>query len=87
LQYRLVRPNRRFFLDVSAQQLRGQAHSNEYDGRDSADLEAFDFEVAAALERLRACARNAGGGELERIARCLGVFLAELQEDALQRWN
>ena len=80
--YSLARPNRRFFLDVAAQQLRGPGHAAAYNGRDSADLEAFDFEVAASLERLRSCARHAGGNELECIARCLRSFLEELKDDA-----
>lgn len=78
LLYHLVRPNRRFFLDLSAQQLRGASCGPEYDGRDSADLEAFDFEVATALERLRASARQADAGAKLCIRRRLEAFLADL---------
>lgn len=81
LQYQVRRPNRRFFLDVSAQQLRGRAAAASYDGRDRADLEAFDFEVAASIERLRACARRFGAGDSERIATRLRELLVDLAGD------
>lgn len=80
LLYRIGQPNRRFFLDVAAQQLRGKGEQRLYDGRDTVDLEAFDIEAAAALARLRAALRHAGGGEGEKLARILMACASELRE-------
>lgn len=81
LLYHVRAPNRRFFLDVAAQHMRGEADAAQYEGRDTADEEAFDYEVAGALARLRAVASRLGGAEAERIARRLHDFSAELRQD------
>src|SRR5262249_39017130 len=52
LLYRIGSPNRRFFLDISAQCMRGKSASGIYEGRDSEDQEALDYEVAGALARV-----------------------------------
>jgi hypothetical protein len=56
LLYRVAHPNRRFFLDVAAQQM--AATPAAYDGRDEADLEAIDYEVSGALARLYGAAHG-----------------------------
>lgn len=81
LLYRIERPNRRFFLDVAAQQLRGKGESARYEGRDSADEEAFDFEVAGALARLREAVRHGEPGDGERVARVLGQVAEEIRNE------
>jgi hypothetical protein len=81
LLYHLDQPNRRFFLDLSGQQLRGVAHRSTYDGRDSADLEAFDYEVATALARLRAASQHADAGARACMVRQLRALLNDLSSD------
>ena len=49
LLYHVTAPNRRFFLDLAAQHMRAKAEASVYEGRDSSDEEAFDYEVAGAL--------------------------------------
>lgn len=78
LLYHIKTPNRRFFLDVAAQQLRGKGTHALYEGRDTSDLEAFDFEAAAALARLRGALKHAQAGEGESVARVLHAFADEL---------
>lgn len=79
LLYRVEYPNRRFFLDVAAQQLRGKANQALYDGRDAIDQEAFDIEAAAALARLRGAVRHGAVGDGERVARMLVACAAEFR--------
>lgn len=82
LLYHLSRPNRRFFLDVAAQQLRGVEDAANYEGRDTADLEALDFEVAGALARLRGAAVHGSADDAARIARQLEQFAGEIRKAA-----
>jgi hypothetical protein len=79
LLYHVRSPNRRFFLDVAAQHMRAKAEAHQYEGRDSADEEAFDYEVAGALARVRAVASRLDGAEAERIARRLADCADELR--------
>jgi len=79
LLYHVHAPNRRFFLDVAAQQMRSRSDAALYEGRDTADEEALDYEVAGALARLRAVAMRLDSAETERIARKLHDCAAELQ--------
>lgn len=71
LLYRIAQPNRRFFLDVAAQQMRPRSERDRYEGRDTEDEEAFDFEVAGTLARLREVVRHGAPGDGLRIARAL----------------
>ena len=79
LLYKVEHPNRRFFLDVAAQQMRGHGQRHCYDGRDSADQEAFDFEIAGALARARGAARQLERCDAERVARMLRQCLEEFE--------
>jgi hypothetical protein len=78
LLYHVEAPNRRFFLDVAAQQMRGKADAACYEGRDSVDEEAFDYEVAGALARVRGAVRHLGHADAQRVARRLQDCVAEL---------
>ena len=78
LLYHVQTPNRRFFLDVAAQQMRGKAEVAQYEGRDTADEEAFDYEVAGALARVRGAVRHLGCADVQRLARRLQDCVAEL---------
>jgi hypothetical protein len=78
LLYHVQCPNRRFFLDVAAQQMRGRADRGGYEGRDTADEEAFDFEVAGALARVRGAAQRLSPADAERVVRRLTECAAEL---------
>lgn len=78
LLYHVEAPNRRFFLDVAAQQMRGKADAECYEGRDSVDEEAFDYEVAGALARVRGAVRHLGHADAQRVARRLQDCVAEL---------
>jgi len=75
--YHVQVPNRRFFLDVAAQQMRGKADAGQYEGRDSADEEAFDYEVAGALARVRGAVRHMAQADAERVVRRLQDCAAE----------
>jgi hypothetical protein len=78
LLYHVQTPNRRFFLDVAAQQMRGKGEAAQYEGRDTADEEAFDYEVAGALARVRGAVRHLGCADVQRVARRLQDCVAEL---------
>ena len=80
LLYHVNAPNRRFFLDVVGQQMRPKREHQAYEGRDTADLEALDFEAAAALARVSGAARRMGADDAARIARQLEKFAAEVRE-------
>ncbi|WP_128003048.1 MULTISPECIES: hypothetical protein [Piscinibacter] len=82
LLYHVHAPNRRFFLDVSAQQMRPKCEAPVYEGRDTADLEALDFEAATALARVKGAAMHIGADDAARIARQLEQFAAEVREAA-----
>jgi hypothetical protein len=72
LLYHVDHPNRRFFLDVAAQCLRAKTLCNQYEGRDTEDEEAFDYEVAGALARASSAIRMMHGSQdAQRIARML----------------
>ena len=71
LLYRVGQPNRRFFLDVAAQCMRGMRERCVYEGRDSEDQEAFDYEVAGALARVCGAVRMMEGQDAGRVARML----------------
>jgi hypothetical protein len=80
LLYHVEAPNRRFFLDVAAQQMRGKADVARYEGRDSVDEEAFDYEVAGALARVLAVTSRLDGAEAERVARRLADCADEMRQ-------
>jgi hypothetical protein len=71
LLYRVGQPNRRFFLDVAAQCMRGKEERWLYEGRDSEDEEAFDYEVAGALARVCGAVRMMEGQDAGRVAKML----------------
>ena len=79
LLYHVASPNRRFFLDLAAQNMRPKAGAAVYEGRDSTDEEAFDYEVAGALARLRTALRHLGAADIERVTERLRLCLAELE--------
>jgi hypothetical protein len=79
LLYRIAQPNRRFFLDVAGQQMRGKGEKDHYEGRDTKDEEAFDFEVAGTLARLREVVRHGEPGDGLRIARVLAGVAEEMK--------
>jgi hypothetical protein len=78
LLYHVQSPNRRFFLDVAAQQMRGKADASRYEGRDSEDEEAFDYEVAGALARVRGAVRHMSFADVQRVAKRLQDCVVEL---------
>lgn len=80
LLYHVASPNRRFFLDLAAQHMRGKAEASLYEGRDSSDEEAFDYEVAGALARLCGAVRHLGGGDAERVIRRLRDCVEEVEQ-------
>lgn len=77
--YRIAQPNRRFFLDVAAQQMRAKGEKDRYEGRDTKDDEAFDFEVAGTLARLREVVRHGEPDDGTRIARVLAGVAEEMK--------
>jgi hypothetical protein len=79
LLYRVVHPNRRFFLDLSAQSMAQPAARAAYDGRDSADLEAVDYELEGALARLCGAARHLESDEALSAARVLREYVARFE--------
>jgi len=80
LLYHVTSPNRRFFLDLAAQHMRAKAEASVYEGRDSSDEEAFDYEVAGALARLCGAVRHLGGRDAERVIRKLRDCVAEVEQ-------
>ena len=82
LLYRVAAPNRRFFLDVAGQCMRGCLERYQYEGRDSADQEAFDYEVAGALARISGALRHLDAPEACRVARALQDCAQEVQAAA-----
>ena len=80
LLYHIESPNRRFFLDMSGQHMRRIGESAAYDGRDTADEEAFDYEVAGSLARVLGAVRRTQGIDVERIARRLRELAAEVEQ-------
>jgi hypothetical protein len=82
LLYRIGSPNRRFFLDVAAQCMRGKWGSDIYDGRDSEDQEALDYEVAGALARVCGALRMMQGKDAGRVARMLRECIEHVEAAA-----
>lgn len=80
LLYHVQAPNRRFFLDVAGQQMRPKSEHQVYEGRDTADLEALDFEVAWALARVKGAAMHASTDDAAHIALQLEKFAIELRD-------
>jgi len=89
LLYHVASPNRRFFLDLAAQHLKGRHDRLLYEGRDSVDEEAFDYEVAGALARVCGALRRCGPADAERVARQLRACLdeVELAGHTPRRWR
>lgn len=54
LLYHVIRPNRRFFLDVAAHGMAPKSEAGAYEGRDDPVTEAVDIEVGMMLARLYA---------------------------------
>ncbi|MDZ5459009.1 hypothetical protein [Azohydromonas lata] len=79
LLYRVAHPNRRFFLDLSAQCMAQPAARVAYEGRDSADLEAVDYELEGALARLCGAARHLDSGEALSAARVLREYVLRFE--------
>jgi hypothetical protein len=79
LLYRVPHPNRRFFLDVAAQRMRGKGESGRYEGRDSEDQELFDYEAAGALARVCGAAQRMSPEDALRAARMLSACVARLE--------
>ena len=79
LLYHVTTPNRRFFLDVAAQRMRAKADASVYEGRDSSDEEAFDYEVAGALARVCGAVRHLGSRDADRVIRKLRDCVAEVE--------
>lgn len=79
LLYRVERPNRRFFLDLSAQSMAQPAAQPAYEGRDSADLEAVDYELEGALARLCGAAAHLGNDEALSAARVLRDYVQRFE--------
>ena len=65
LLYHVLRPNRRFFLDVASQAMAAPADAGDYEGRDDSVTEAVDIEFASMLARLQVQVR---AGEPHRAA-------------------
>jgi hypothetical protein len=80
LLYHVTSPNRRFFLDLAAQHMRAKAEAAVYEGRDSSDEEAFDYEVAGALARLCGAVRHLGSRDADRVIRKLRDCVAEVEQ-------
>lgn len=79
LLYRVAHPNRRFFLDLSAQSMAQPAAQAAYEGRDSADLEAVDYELEGALARLCGAAQHLASGEALSAARVLREYVLRFE--------
>ncbi len=82
LLYRICSPNRRFFLDVAAQCMRGKMASGIYEGRDSEDQEALDYEVAGALARVCGALQMMEGQDAGRVARMLRDCIEHVEATA-----
>ena len=79
LLYRITAPNRQFFLDVVSQRMRGKGASQVYEGRDSADLQAFDYEASAAVAKVCGAANRLTGEDAFRAARLLSSYVGVLE--------
>ena len=85
LLYRITAPNRQFFLDVVSQRMKGKAACHVYEGRDSADLEAFDYEASASVAKVCGAASRLTGDDAGRAARLLRTYVATLEGIAVER--
>ncbi|NML15430.1 hypothetical protein [Azohydromonas caseinilytica] len=79
LLYRVAHPNRRFFLDLSAQAMAQPAAQAAYDGRDTPDLEAVDYELEGALARLCGAAQHLASEEALSAARVLREYVQRFE--------
>lgn len=79
LLYRIATPNRQFFLDVVSQRMRGRGASHVYEGRDSADLEAFDYEASAAMAKVCGASSMLTVEDARRAARLLTSYVGVLE--------
>lgn len=79
LLYKVAHPNRTFFLDVAGQCMRGKRDRGLYDGRDSADMEAFDYEAAGALARVCGAAKGLDAEDASRVSRMLQAYVERLE--------
>lgn len=79
LLYRVPHPNRRFFLDVAAQRMRGKGERGIYEGRDSEDQELFDYEAAGALARICGAVQRLQPEDALRVAHILSECVARLE--------
>jgi hypothetical protein len=79
LLYHVQSPNRRFFLDLAGQRMRGKSERQMYEGRDAPDLEAFDYEAAGALARVRGAVRQLGAADAQRVASMLKACADDLE--------
>jgi hypothetical protein len=79
LLYKVGHPNRTFFLDVAGQRMRGKGDRGLYDGRDSADMEAFDYEAAGALARVCGAATGLDAEDAARVSRMLQAYVERLE--------
>jgi hypothetical protein len=79
LLYRVAHPNRRFFLDLSAQSMAQPAAQAAYEGRDTPDLEAVDYELEGALARLCGAAQHLAGDEALSAARVLREYVQRFE--------
>jgi hypothetical protein len=91
LLYHVLRPNRRFFLDVAAHAMAAPADSACYEGRDDSVTEAVDIEFASLLARLQA---QVQAGEPHRAAlvarylrRCAKRFEAQAPHAVNAAWG
>jgi len=80
LLYHVGSPNRRFFLDLAGQHMRSKAEAAVYEGRDSSDEEAFDYEVAGTLARVCGAVRHLDGRDVDRVIRKLRDCVAEVEQ-------
>ena len=77
LLYHVQRPNRRFFLDVASQHMRGPAQAASYDGRDATDEEAFDYEVAGCLARVCAALKHLPPEDAQKVVQRLQAWVEQ----------
>lgn len=83
LHYKLLQPNRRFFLDLAAHALAGTAECERYDGRDDSEIECMDYSIEMELSRLQASmvhGETTGARMVAGLLRCYARRFDELAE-------
>jgi hypothetical protein len=83
LHYKLLQPNRRFFLDLAAHSLAGAAECGRYDGRDEPEIECMDYSIEMELSRLQGSMAHgdaAGACMVAGLLRCYARRFDELAE-------